>query len=498
MPGFHYSQGVALSEEEMGNRIAACATKFAWFLKNGYQPHYWQTLFHAAWAGNDPANPLCRYRHLVAGRRGGKTMSAAWEVAYYLLHPAEFHWDAHREVSDRPLYAWAIAKDFPTGHASRVWFREVLKAAGAEHGVEFKENKGNNWFEFENGSFLHFRSAEDPESLRGAGLDILWADEAAFIPHSRAWEVARPALSDKIGQLITTTTPDGKNWFYKEFWGEQALASPNQARVEYRSIDNPYFKAEEWLELQREYHPMLFKQEFMAAFDSMAGRELHGEWLKYYTTDQLPRDKEDPTKLALTTYIGVDPAASLADSADRFAIACVGVTKDGTQAFLLDVWAGRIPFHEQLEKIQEYHLTWKPELIGVESVAYSSVLAQQALRIPGFLPIVPHLAVGKKQLRLLAMAPLFKIGRIRIRKDKLDFIDEWLDYDSSRSNTNDDCLDAVEIAIRTTGALLPGMPDASAIEPGGYSMEQLVDARRPRSIESEEDYALDDMFGGEW
>jgi phage terminase large subunit-like protein len=500
MPGFHYSQGVPLSEHELAERIAPCATKFAWFLQNGYRPHFYQTVFHTLSDGDDPANKLCRYRHLVAGRRGGKTMSAAWEVAFYLLHPEEFHWDAHRVKDDRPLYAWMVAKDFPTGHAARVWFREVLKAAGLEHGVEYKENKGNNWFEFENGSFIHFRSAEDPESLRGAGLDIMWMDEAAFIPNSRAWEVARPALSDKRGWLITTTTPDGKNWLYKEFWSEKSLAASNQGRVEYRSIDNPYFPEEEWQELRETYHPLLFKQEYMAAFDSMAGRELSGEWLRYYENDELPRDKDDRSKLALKTYIGVDPAASLADSADRFAIACVGVTLDGTQAYLLDLWAGRIPFHEQLDKIQEFHIKWKPELIGVESVAYSSVLAQQALRIPGFLPIIPHLAVGKKQLRILSMSPLFKIGRIKIRKDHYDFIDEWLDYDSSRRNTDDDCLDAVEIAIRTTGALLPGLPDAPDPDRPFGSFEELAAARRPQPYDSENpsSHYFDDMFGAEW
>lgn len=497
MPGFHYSQGVTLTEEEFGQRVGPCATKFAWFLKNGYQPHYYQTLFHTLWNDDNETNGLCRYRHLVAGRRGGKTMSAAWEAAFYLLHPREFHWDFHREESERPLYGWVLTKDFPTGHAARVWFREVLTAAGLEHGVEYKENKGNNWFEFENGSFLHFRSAEDPESLRGAGLDFLWMDEAAFIPNARAWEVARPALSDKLGAVWTTTTPDGKNWLYEDFWSERAVANPAQGRVEYRSIDNPYFPEEEWKELMETYHPLLFKQEYMASFDSMAGRELSGEWLKYYTPDQLPRDPADKTKIQLDVYIGVDPAASLADTADRFAIAAIGVSKDRSQAYLLDLWAGRIPFHEQLDKIQEFALQWKPQLIGVESVAYQSTLAQQALRLPGFLPIVPHLAAGKKQLRILSMAPLFKVGRVRIRKDMSDFINEWLDYDSSRKNTRDDTLDAVEIALRTAGALLPGMPDAPDPDRPIGSLQELADRRAPKTY-SGDDALIDDVLGADW
>src|SRR5205085_1636506 len=117
---------------------------------------------------------------------------------------------------------------------------------------------------------------------------------------------------------ISTTTPSGRNWFYDEFWNSEALEDPNQGQVEYRSIDNPYFPESEWGYLMRTYHPMLFKQEYMASFDSMQGKELMGEWLKYYEDDDLPRSSDNPKKLLLDTFIGVDPAISLADNADRF------------------------------------------------------------------------------------------------------------------------------------------------------------------------------------
>ena len=497
VPGYHFSKGITLDGDDIAERIAPCASKFAWFFAKGYQPHYYQTLFHSAWKGENESDGLCRFRHLVAGRRGGKTMSAAWEVAYYMLNPEEFHWDYHREKSDRPLSAWVVTKDFPTGLPALMWFREVLKAAGMEHGKEYKENRGNHWFEFENGGFLHFRSAEDPESLRGAGLDIMWQDEAAFIPNKRAWEVARPALSDRQGMLITTTTPDGKNWLWEEFWSPKAQKNPSQCRVEYRSIDNPAFPQVEWEELLESYHPLLFKQEYMASFDSMAGRELSGEWLKYFHMGDLPRTPEKA--LDLDVYVGVDPAASLSDDADKFAIAAVGVSKDKTQAYLLDLWSGRIPFPEQLEKIEEFAVAWRPQLIGVESVAYQTTLAQQALRIPGFLPIIPLLAPGKKFLRILAMAPLFRTGRVKIQRIQSDFITEWLDYDSSRSNPKDDCLDAVEMALRMAGALLPGgmepLPDLSH-RPAG-SMEELAQRHLPQSVDSE-DFGFDEHLGGDW
>jgi hypothetical protein len=46
----------------------------------------------------------------------------------------------------------------------------------------------------------------------------------------------------------------------------------------------------------------------------------------------------------------------------------------------------------------------------------------------------------------------------------MDFIDEWLNYDSSIKNPKDDCLDSVEIALRLAGALLPENPSLDTFD----------------------------------
>lgn len=500
MPSYHYRDGVQVTPEQLGELVTPVGVKFAWFLRNGYVPHYWQTLFHAM---HSALGLLLRFRHLVAGRRGGKTLSAAWEVVFYCLHPEQFHLDAHGKVDDRPLHAWVVTKDYPTGRAALLAVREVLKQAGFTQGIEYRENRGNRYFEFANGSLLEFKTAEDPQSLRGAGLDILWLDEAAFITSRDAWDVVRPALSDKTGLVITTTTPDGKNWFYDEFWSESALADETIGRVEYRSIDNPYFPREEWIYLKRTYHPLLFKQEYMASFDSFAGKELPGEWLSkhFYTSEDLDyyRNRDNPKVLDLKLYMGVDPAASLSDDADSFAMALLGVGADGN-CFLLDVFKDRITFPDQLDAIREWHLSKRPMLIGVESGAYQGVLAQQAARLSSLPPIVPILQRhrGRKQERILSMSPLFKIGKVRVRSDHKDFIDEWLSYDSSVKNCKDDLLDAVEIALSTAGVLLPELPAADQwIEESSLDIDEL--ARRKRKALSTSSKSLyDEHLGGDW
>ena len=439
-----------IDEEAIAANAAKYGYKLLWFIEHGYAPHFWQLIFHTLSTGDT----LTRFRHLVAGRRGGKTLSAAWEVLFYSLFPEYFHLDAHGQTdNDRHLWTWVLTKDHPTGRPALLTFREALAQAGLKHGVDFKENRGNRYFEFENGSLVEFKTADDPQSLRGAGLDLLWMDEAAFIPNEEAYEVVYPALADKSGLVISTTTPQGKNWFYERFWEGNALEDPNIGRVEYRSIDNTYFSQDEWRYYQETYHPMLFQREFMAAFDSMEGQELHGDWLQYYDLADLPR--KDDGGYDLDYFMGVDPAISLSDRADNFTIALIGIDRSKGQAYLVDQYKGRIPFPEQVELIQDWYHTYNPLIIGIENTAFQAALEQQVARLEALAPVSPVPAKGKKSSRILSMAPLFRLGRVKIRKDHKDFIQEWVGYDSTIKNPKDDCLDSVEIAIRSAGVLLP-------------------------------------------
>lgn len=458
-----------LAEAWVPQALINFPVKFWWFSSRPepYVPHVWQYLFHGANRGDR----LQRFRHLVAGRRGGKTLSAAWEVLFYALFPSEFHRDAHGRDSNRPLWIWCLAKDYQAGRPSLRTFIEVCNYAGLVKDKDYRYNKAQQTFEFmESNTLVEFKTASDPQSLRGAGLDILWIDEAAFLPNEDAWDVVRPALADKQGIVITTTTPWGKNWFYETFFVGKALNDPDQFRVEYTSIDNPYFPAAEWEYAREHMHPTIFAQEHLAAFDAMAGVALSGEWLKYYVfgnpdtrTDDISIPREGEV-YKLKMYLGIDPAISIADNADDFAMAVIGVDEATSQIFLIDYYLGHIAFPDQLDKIHEWFLKWRPELIGVESNAFQRALEQQVSRMAGFPNTVPVFSKGKKEDRILGMAPLFKVGKVRVRKNQDKFIDQWVSYDPEKKNQKDDLLDAVEIALGVAGVLMPMAPHVSLMD----------------------------------
>lgn len=464
MPGFRSSDGVEAVAPLVPAYVAQFPTKFWWFAQQGYQPHTWQILFHGAHYAD--RGTLVRMRHLVAGRRGGKTLSASWEVLFYALHPREYWRDAHGIDSDEPLWIWVLSKSYKTVTPALRAFQKALKKAGLVKGRDYEFNKTERVFEFPDGTLVEFKTADDPDNLRGPGLHILWIEEAAMLPDAEAWNVIRPALSDTLGLLIATTTPKGRNWYWDEFW-QKLEADPHQFRVEYTSIDNPHFAREEWEYALQTYHPLMFRQEYMGSFDAMAGVALAGDWLHYYVIGQQRIDEDDVTlvpkdgKLNLRTFMAIDPATGEGD--DSFAMALVGVEEDNSQAYLLKTFRdSEIKFPEQIDKIQEWALRYRPERIGVESNAFQRVMVQQLQRLPGMPIIMPVFSRAKKEERILGMGPFFRAGRIRIhRREGRDFIDQWVSYDppppygTGPKTPKDDLLDAVEIALGVAGILLP-------------------------------------------
>lgn len=467
-----------LSEDQMLARITPFATKIAFFQQHGYTPHYHQLLFHTA--TNPDTHLLARYRSLAAGRRGGKTLSAGEEVAYYLEFPEEFHRHRFDKEDDRPLHGYALAETYKLIRAARMTFKETLQRHGLVFGRDVKERIADDMFEFANGSLIEFRSADNPDSLRGAGLDFLWMDEASFIRNELPYRAVRPALGDKLGMVINTTTPsvNPRNWFYDTFWDGRALVDPAHVRVSYWSLDNPHYPIEEWEAEKADTHPMVFAREYMSSFDSMQGNALSPEWLHYYT------DK-DIEGLDLEKYLGVDPAISQSPDADRFVISVIGIDRKTNQVYLLDQYAARIPFPEQVDAINRYWQENQPCFgVGVETVAYQAALAQQVVRLDDFIPVMDIPTKGKKHERILGMSPLFRAKRILIKKSQTDFIEEWLTYSVEDKHPHDDCLDSVEIALRTAGVLLtpiePVEPTENSMLVRTMSSQEAADRRFTR------------------
>lgn len=88
------------------------------------------------------------------------------------------------------------------------------------------------------GAVVRFRTAEDPERMRGPNLSGVWLDEASLMKHE-AYLISIAALREagEQGWLSATFTPKGKaHWTYKLF----GTLQPNTAIFHAATRENPF------------------------------------------------------------------------------------------------------------------------------------------------------------------------------------------------------------------------------------------------------------------
>jgi len=198
-----------------------------------------------------------RFLIVDAGRRWGKSLSGL----NWLLKGA----------CERVGESWWLA---PIYSQSKMAFRTLLAAAHKGNAeAAFKSISHSEMrTELINGSAITFKSADNPDNLRGEGLSRVVVDEAARVQREVWEEVLRPAVSDTAGKVLFISTPKGKNWFYELYTRGFDPAHPDYRAWKFPTSDNPKVPAED-IEQARQSLPVdVFQQEYLAEFlDNNAG-----------------------------------------------------------------------------------------------------------------------------------------------------------------------------------------------------------------------------------
>lgn len=217
--------------------------KDKFFEKVGYEPHKGQNKFHKSKA---------RFRVLTCGRRWGKSKSTAMEASAALMKKTN-------------QLGWIVA---PTYDLSEKIFREVYWTYHKclPYMVESSSlSRADMHIKLKNGSHLIAKSADNPTSLIGEGLDFLIIDEASRVKGSVWHEALRPTLGDKQGWAIFISTPKGKNWFY-ELFRRGAEGEKDYESWHFSSYTNPYLPKEEIEQAKKTSPKFTFIQEWLAEF----------------------------------------------------------------------------------------------------------------------------------------------------------------------------------------------------------------------------------------
>ena len=115
-----------------------------------------------------------------------------------------------------------------------------------------------------NGSEVLFRSADQPDRLRGPNIHWAWIDEASLCG-AETWDVVigRLRADGKAGPCWITTTPKGKNWVYRR-QGQMTVFRATTA-------GNPYLSREFVESLHAVYEGKFALQELQGEFVGFDG-----------------------------------------------------------------------------------------------------------------------------------------------------------------------------------------------------------------------------------
>lgn len=229
-------------------------------------------------------NNDCRFRVVVAGRRFGKTKLSMLEMLAW--------------ATKKMQKIWYVAPTYRM--AKQIMWNDLKANVPMAWVSKIRENELS--MEFRNGSIISLRGADKPDSLRGVSLDFLVLDEVQDI-NPETWNtVLRPTLADRRGHALMIGTPKGYSQLYKLY--KIGQNKTKQLKKEWMSwqfptITSPFIPKAEIEAARRDMDEKMFRQEFLASFESMSGRV-------YYAFDRREHIANVEFNPKLPIWVGMD------------------------------------------------------------------------------------------------------------------------------------------------------------------------------------------------
>lgn len=326
------------------------------------------------------AQSAARFQVLACGRRWGKTHYGAMLAIEAALHVGR---------------AWWVA---PTYGMAQVGWRLLKRLADQVPGTRHWET--SKLIVFGNGGTVQVRSADQPDTLRGEGLDFVVLDEAAYMDE-RAWrEALRPALADRLGRALFISTPNGRNWFWQLYERGRDPAYPDWRSWRLPTADNPAIAESEIEAAQRSLPSAVFRQEFLAEFlDSGQG--------VFRGLDEALGATAQTGRIGGHRYtLGID-WGKLQD------FSAFAVYDETAQSLVHLTRLGQMPYQQQLVRLRDVVERFQPDAILAERNSIGEPLLEQlqdsGLPVQGFTTtattkrqLIEHLALAieRRALRL--------------------------------------------------------------------------------------------------
>jgi hypothetical protein len=213
-----------------------------------YKPHDGQIAFHTAM-------DVYRYVAVVAGIRGGKTHSGAYEAGRQA-------WNAKEGVFGivAPTY----------NMLDRTTWQEFIRANRA---LIENENSSKKIIKLKNGNIVHGHSADKPDRIRNETFNGAWVDEGRECKDFKGlWDVLLGRVLSTGGKLFTTTSPNGFDDIYEIFVLNQ---QSDYCLLNFPTYQNTYIDSNAIAELESKYDQKFARQEIHGEFVEFSGQVYH-------------------------------------------------------------------------------------------------------------------------------------------------------------------------------------------------------------------------------
>lgn len=400
---------------------------------------------------------FCRSRALYRGFVGGRGSGKSWAISYDLVRRAR-RGRLYMMVS--PTYTILADTDY-----------RAFCSLARDLGVLESRKLSPPEVTLSTGATVLFRSADDPEKLRGPNLSGVTLNEASVM-HRDTYDVCIASLREggEQGWLSAGFTPKGRtHWTYEVF----GRGRPDTAVFRAHTKENPFNPAGFAETLARQYGALRQRQELGGEFTDVAGAEFPGgyfDWPGFWFTDwpQPEWFAQDAIKvMALDPSKGAD-----AKVADFQAVVMYARDRNGQEWVEADLAGGdpqtspcpgrpmvaaRAPDGTALtdgmvERTLELHAWFRPEALAVEVNQFQALLlvpfrlvAPLYHTLPNYYPLDNRV---NKAVRIRRLGEPLSQRRIRFRDTPgtrmlVDQLREW-----SEEADYDDGPDALEQARR--------------------------------------------------
>lgn len=200
------------------------------------------------------AQDTARFRVLTSGRRFGKTTLAIRELCYHAREPNKLCWYVAPSYRQARQIAWLKLK------------KKLSELRWAK-----KFNEADLTCHLKNNSVIALRGADNPDSLRGVGIDFLVIDESADVSEQSWTEVLRPTLSDTKGKALFTGTPKGHNWFYDLYQKGKDPQENEWSSHLFTTKEGGWVDAQEIEQAKNDLSASVYRQEYEATWETYTG-----------------------------------------------------------------------------------------------------------------------------------------------------------------------------------------------------------------------------------